>query len=502
MPFCVIVYKLLELAGEDALVRLRKAFLICASVVYLLCFGIRHAAALAASIVFNYAAWCVMEKINVDGAQDRHRKGHVPRKRTVAACAIAINVACLLVFKLTRFPMPMGISFYTFTQVAFLADALRGEAAVASFPDYLLHALFFPRFLQGPIVRYADTREMILSRLGRKVRAEHVLNGALLFSLGLGKKVLLADLLAREINFAYGVIPDLTRPDALLTILIYPMMLYFDFSAYCDMGMGVCRMMALDLPDNFRTPLRAASVAKLWKRWHISLTAFFTRYVYIPLGGNRKGEARRCLNTLIVFALSAFWHGTGWGFMIWGMMHGIALLLTARIDRVIDPLLLDGDGRPKHPVAALCQAVRVLLCYVYVCATYVFFRADSLQDAFKLFERTYGALVGYVSGPVSATFALDEVRYAVRAFAPDNAFLFRYGSMITVLAAGAVVLFAAPRAKDIADRITREASGLPGEKGSGAGMALLGICAVLCAALFVWSLISSGGVSTYVYVNF
>lgn len=528
LPAVLICYKLPERLAEETRVKVRSALLIVASVFFIVGFGWQCAVAVACSIAVN---GCVARRFlcgeaegNDAGKEDNNTKENDSVKnrglqKSILSLVIILDIATLVLLKVTTLPLPVGLSFYTFTQIAFLVDAYRGEITSFTIPEYLLHVLFFPKFLQGPIMRMEDTRRMITSRLQNPMTARNLLNGALLFSLGLFKKTLLADTLGRCVDTAYSLIPHLTRPDAVITILVFVAQLYFDFSAYCDMGRGCAWMMGLDLPDNFLQPLRTRNIVEYWKRWHMSLTGFFTRYLYIPLGGSRRGNARRYLNVLIVFLVSGFWHGTGVTFLVWGALHGVAYVCVTAVlgtlerergdsagsfvqeekqqkdnsSRIFNSTEKNGTGKVLSS-GTLPGAIQVAINYIFVSICYVFFRADNIADALKLFERTYGAAVSFVSDTIADTFYLDEIWYVVKVLPLANWEYRKYLCMAAVLLASAVLLFFVPDAKTLVLRND--------ERMQEGGSARSVLFVLLCTVLFVWALVSTSGVATYIYVNF
>ena len=195
-----------------------------------------------------------------------------------------------------------------------------------SFLDYAFFVSFFPQLIAGPIVLHQELIPRLQERKNRTFSVEGFYDGAALFILGLAKKVLLADSLAVLVSAEYSNIAMLDTPSAWAVVCWFTMELYFDFSGYSDMARGIAGMFGFALPENFNSPFRAASVREFWRRWHITLTRFLTQYVYYPLGGNRKGRARKCLNLMAVFLLSGLWHGASWTYIVWGLMHGAAVV--------------------------------------------------------------------------------------------------------------------------------------------------------------------------------
>ena len=231
----------------------------------------------------------------------------------------------------TDFPMlqillPVGISFYTFQQLAYLIDRCRGDAPRDSFFDYLTFMVYFPQLLQGPILLRSEFMGQLKEPERRRFHAERFSEGIQFFVFGLAKKVLLADTLAKAVNYGYSNVSMLDSISALLLAAGYLTELYFDFSGYCDMAVGLGKMIGLEVAENFDAPFHSASVKEFWRRWHMTLGRFFTRYVYIPLGGNRRGKMRTLCNVMIVMLLSGLWHGAAWTFVLWGFLHGVGMI--------------------------------------------------------------------------------------------------------------------------------------------------------------------------------
>ncbi len=258
------------------------------------------------------------------------------RRKAFLVTPLAANVGLLLFFKYTGFlvtnlnlllkteyvipkPLvPLGISFITFQQIAYLAAVYRGELERTELIDYLAYILYFPKLLMGPLTEPVDFIAQLNDPTAKRVNNDHIAQGLKIFSFGLLKKVILADTFAAAFAWGCENIDVLTSMDCFVVMLAYTFEIYFDFSGYSDMAVGVSRMLNITLPMNFDSPYKALSVRDFWKRWHISLTNFFTKYLYIPLGGSRKGKLFTYLNVMIVFIVSGVWHGAGWAFILWG----------------------------------------------------------------------------------------------------------------------------------------------------------------------------------------
>lgn len=272
-------------------------------------------------------------------------------------------------FTLRNILLPLGISFFTFQQVAFVVDSYRRKTDLPKFLDYCNFVTFFPQLIAGPIVLPEEMLPQFEDRANRRVNYENMFNGLFIFALGLGKKVLIADSIAVFANTGFDLMTTYTMAEAWLTSLSYSFQLYFDFSGYCDMAIGIGLMFNIKLPLNFNAPYRACDFQDFWRRWHMTLNRFLTQYLYIPLGGSRKGEVRTLVNIFIVFLVSGIWHGAGWTFIVWGILHGITMIVN-RLWK-------------KYGVT-LPNWIAIPLTFFFVNIFWVFFRADSLSDAMQI----------------------------------------------------------------------------------------------------------------------
>lgn len=263
---------------------------------------------------------------------------------------------------------PVGISFYTFQTMAYVIDVYRGEISAEKSPlSYALFVSFFPQLVAGPIERAGN----LLGQLKEKhtMRGENLLNGFWLMLRGFYKKVVVA-VIWRYMLIKYMLRRRMPEGGTVLGTAFFAVQIYCDFSGYTDIARGAARMMGIRLMENFRHPYRAVSIQDFWKRWHISLTCWFTDYVYIPLGGNRRGFAKRCRNVLIVFLLSGFWHGASWNFVVWGLIHGIYMVGAICLSQIRkDKKRILHPGGWLDSYAASCEyCVGVLSCsFTYRC---------------------------------------------------------------------------------------------------------------------------------------
>ena len=413
-----------------------------------------------------------------------------PYRRTKTAllvCGVLVNLGALGIFKYLNFflsnlslllgqsydpihlLLPLGISFFTFQQISYLIDARRGDAPSYSLSEYALFASFFPYVTSGPIAFHSEILPQIRNDRRRKPSACNLSRGLTAFSFGLFKKVLVADTLGKAADWGWANLESLNTPAALVTILAYSLQLYFDFAGYSDMASGVALCFNIELPMNFDSPYRARNIADFWRRWHITMTRFFTRYLYIPLGGSRRGLARTCVNTMIIFLVSGLWHGAAWTFILWGALHGVAMvasrLIRARTKRQL----------PLFPAW--------LLTFVFVNLCWVFFRAPSIAAGGQLLSRLAAGWGALPSG-LTDCFLTAEFQ-TLEQFVPLDPALF--GTLICVgflLAALAGSVF--PR--NMQQRLQSFKPTMP-------------LCLGTACLLF-WSVLSLSGVSTFLYFTF
>lgn len=366
--------------------------------------------------------------------------------------------------------MPVGISFYTFQQLAYLIDVYRGDAPVCSAPDYLTFMVYFPQILQGPILRYDELIGQLQEEKRRHFDAERFSKGIQHFTIGLAKKVLLADTLAKAVNFGYENVPLLDSPSAILLAVGYLFELYFDFSGYCDMAVGLGKLIGIEVIENFDSPFKSASVKEFWRRWHITLGRFFTKYVYIPLGGSRRGKVRTILNTLIIFLLSGLWHGANWTFVFWGLLHGIGVAW-------------DSLGILQLPKKWMRQTVT----FIYVCLAFVFFRAETISQGFLVLKAMIIPKWNGFLYQMGEALDISELYIMTKAFSMKAPELLTVANLVILLLLFviSIIVLAGQRTAVLVERATLNRK-----------------YTFLLALLFAWSVLSMAGVSTYIYFSF
>ncbi len=277
-------------------------------------------------------------------------------------------------FSIWEIALPAGISFYIFQSLSYSVDVYRGESPpVKSFWDFACYVALFPQLIAGPIVRYKTIADQLVDR---KHSIRKFSSGTALFIIGFAKKVLLADSMGGLVDAAFAA-DSLYMLDAWVGVIAYAFQLYFDFSGYSDMAIGLGRMVGFEFPRNFNAPYRATSITDFWRRWHISLSTFLRDYLYIPLGGNRKGTGRMYVNLALVMLLGGMWHGANWTFIAWGGFHGAVLILER----------LRGKGSYYERMPVVLQ---VAITFVLVLISWVFFRAATISHATEYLSAMFG----------------------------------------------------------------------------------------------------------------
>jgi D-alanyl-lipoteichoic acid acyltransferase DltB (MBOAT superfamily) len=366
------------------------AWLALASLFFYAWWDVRYLPLLLASICINYGAGRLL------GAS-----AGAARKRVLVA-ALTLNLGLLAYYKYANFfidsvtavavatgadaaslpwhgldiILPIGISFFTFTQIAFLVDCYRGEVREYRFLHYVLFVSYFPHLIAGPVLHHRDMMPQFADPANAHPRAANFAIGLSIFTIGLAKKVLIADNLSPLAIpvFAAGAQPTLI--EAWIGVLAYTFQLYFDFSGYSDMAIGLSRLFGVKLPLNFNSPYKAVNIADFWRRWHMTLSRFLRDYLYIPLGGSRRGEVMRYRNLMLTMLLGGLWHGAGWTFVIWGGLHGLYLVLQQAWQRAF------GAVRARWWPG--------VLTFFAVMLAWIFFRAPDVATAWDI----AGALVG------------------------------------------------------------------------------------------------------------
>lgn len=272
-------------------------------------------------------------------------------------------------------------------------DAYHNKVKEYTVIDYMLYVVYFPKILMGPIVKPSDIIPQFNQKAKKTIDTENLVKGISMFGIGLFKKVIFADTFAKAVAWGFSNIQVATSMDLILVMLAYTFQIYFDFSGYSDMAIGVSYMLNIELPINFDSPYKAYSIRDFWKRWHISLTKFLTEYLYIPLGGNRKGKLRTYLNTIIVFLVSGLWHGANWTFLLWGLLHGMFSIF----DRITEKF-----RKNIHP------AMQWMATFFVVNILWLLFRANSVSEWLLMLKRIGSMQSTAISEGLLQSFVLPE----------------------------------------------------------------------------------------------
>jgi alginate O-acetyltransferase complex protein AlgI len=472
-PIFLFLFLPLTLAAYFALPRSwRNGVLLVASLGFYAWGEAPYLLLVLASIAFNYILGTAIS-----------RATSVSRRRGWLAVAVTGNLGLLAVFKYANFavanvnalapilaitplavaaiPLPLGISFFTFHAISYVVDVYKRNAdAERNLPRFALYILLFPQLIAGPIIRWRDIAAQLRAREARLADFSY---GVRRFVLGLGKKVLIANTLGATADRIFALpAGDLTTPLAWLGIVCYTLQIYFDFSGYSDMAIGLMRMFGFRILENFNYPYISRSVREFWRRWHISLSNWFRDYLYIPLGGNRRGERRAYANLVLVFALCGLWHGASWPFVLWGAWHGLFLVIErAGLERILARI-----GPLTHFYTLLA-----------VMGGWVLFRCETLTQA----GHYYAALAGFASG--------DPLRH------PLAEFLNAQVALTLVIG----IVFAAPVARRLGrwrDRVAAQ----PGLRARGVLAADIAWSALVYVA--ACAMLAAGTYNPFIYFRF
>ncbi len=472
LPMCFIGYFTLNYFKRYTLAQF---FLLAMSLWFYAYFNINYLGIILVSIIFNYIIYLMFEKIQAKWA----------RKTLLITGGIA-NIGILIYFKYMDFfisnvnsifntnyaflniVLPLGISFFTFQQLSFVIDAYNREVPKYNIIHYASFVTFFPQLIAGPIVTHDELVPQFLDKRKKNINWDNLAKGIYIFVLGLAKKVLIADTFGNVANFGFSNVEALNTTSAIIIVLSYTIQIYFDFSGYSDMAIGIGKMFNIDLPLNFNSPYKALTINDFWDRWHMTLTRFFTRYIYIPLGGSRKGKYRTYLNVLIVFLVSGFWHGANWTFVLWGIMHGIFSIITRHFKKFFEKL---------HP------ALNWIITFGFINITWVLFRANSIGQALKILNRIAIFDFQPISQDILNCFRLTEFSWLVEKLNIESYFPYFILQMFVITA---IILILG--SKNAYEKMKEFKPSLKN--------------AIFTVCLLIWCIFSFSGVSTFLYFNF
>jgi D-alanyl-lipoteichoic acid acyltransferase DltB (MBOAT superfamily) len=379
VPVTVAIYFLLT---HHQYYRESKIWLLVASLVFYGWANPEYLLLIGTSMIVNFSV--------AKAISEREKLGF---KKTLLILGLLFNIGLLVYYKYADFfignfnyifsseynllniILPLGISFYTFQQIAFLVDSYKGLVKEYDFIYYGAFVTFFPQLISGPISHHKHILPQMLDRENARINPDNIAKGIFIFNMGLAKKIIIADTFGKVANSGYASFQMLEGWEGWVTTFAYSVQLYFDFSGYSDMAIGTGLLFNINLPINFNSPHRAHSIQEFYRRWHISLSTFMREYIYIPLGGNRKGELTTNINLFLTFLIGGLWHGANWTFVIWGAMNGLAL--------VIHRLFQKTKIGMNHFVA-------VAMTFLFVMFVRVFFRASEFSIAVDILGTMFG----------------------------------------------------------------------------------------------------------------
>jgi alginate O-acetyltransferase complex protein AlgI len=372
LPITFFIYFYLN---NQKLTEASKGFLVFSSLFFYSWWNILYLPLILGSMLFNFIIGNSLNKTSKIS------------KKSLLTFGIISNIALLGYFKYTdffienfnltfdtntellHFALPLAISFFTFQQIAYLVDSYRLETKEYDFVNYAVFVTFFPQLIAGPIVHHSEMMPQFSSVKTKVINYKNISIGIFIFSIGLFKKVVIADTFAVWATQGFDVATTLNLFEAWATSLSYTFQLYFDFSGYTDMAIGLALLFNIKLPINFNSPYKATDIQDFWRRWHITLSRFLKDYIYIPLGGNRKGEFRTYYNLMATFIIGGIWHGAGWTFIFWGFLHGLALVIHRTWSKL---------------GFKLWTWLAWLITFNFINIAWVFFRAKEWDDAVKI----------------------------------------------------------------------------------------------------------------------
>lgn len=472
LPLALIGYYGLNYTKKYTLANI---FLIAMSLWFYGYYNPSYLLVICTSILVNYTLTRIMDKMEIEGV-----------RKLILGIGILGNAASIFYFKYYDFfveningllntsfqlkyvVLPLGISFFTFQQMSYLVDAYRGQTKKYGFIEYALFVAYFPQLIAGPIVLHNEVIPQFRDTSKRSINNANMAKGIYIFALGLAKKVLIADTFGRATSWGFGMVSSLSSMEAIIVSIAYTLQLFFDFSGYCDMAIGIGYMFNIQLPQNFNSPYKAISIVDFWSRWHMSLTRFLRQYVYFPLGGSKKGTIRTYINIMVVFLVSGIWHGANWTYIVWGLLHGVLNCLNRMFER---------QWSKVHVV------VQWMATFATVSGLLVIFRANTLTEAMIFLKKIIWLGDFSIRNELKMCFALDELQLLDaglgRFFTSRVDGVFMWG----ILLLGFLLIFNAKNSSEIEFKTTK----------------VKGAFTVL---ILFWSIVSLAGVSEFLYFGF
>ncbi len=405
MPLCLIGYFILNHFKHY---KLSLTFLLIMSLWFYGYFNYSYLLIISSSIIINFTIYKLFTKFNAKGNWCK----------LFLIIGLIFNIGLLFYFKYFNFfvdnfnklfntsfnlkniILPLGISFFTFQQISFIIDAYKKEVPHYTFIEYATFVTFFPQLIAGPIVTHEELIPQFKDKKKKHLNWENFLKGVYIFTIGLAKKILLADVLGLAVSYGFTNIVTLDTTNAIIVILSYTFQIYFDFSGYSDMAIGLGKMLNVDLPINFNSPYKALTITDFWKRWNMTVTRFFKKYVYIPLGGSRcKSKFRNYFNIFMVYFLSGIWHGANWTFIIWGAIHGIFVVITKYF---------------KNFFQKIPKILSWIITFSFINLTGIIVRARNISDAIIFLKQIFKFNFGPIAKSILECFNVKELDYILK----------------------------------------------------------------------------------------
>lgn len=473
LPLCIILYFALNRKGWHRLALLE---LLLMSFWFYASNHVQYLLILMSSIVFNW----VCSRLLLG------QKGRV--KKIILWFGIGLNIGIIFYFKYFNFfvdninlifkssyvvekiLLPLGISFFTFQQISYLIDSGRGETKEYSFLEYAVFVSFFPQLVAGPIVLHDEIIPQFRDPDRKAFDYYNIANGLWVLAAGLVKKVIIADTFGNAVAWGYKNYDTVSSLEIFLIMLFYTFQIYFDFSGYSDMAIGIGKMFNIDLPMNFDSPYQSYSITEFWGRWHMTLTRFLRKYIYFPLGGSRKGNIRTYVNVFAVFLISGIWHGANWTFIVWGMVHGVANILNRIFAKTWEKWN---------------QVFRWICTFIFINCTWLIFRSDSVGQAVIWIKRMLCMDSFSISSELMECFDLTEFSFLSDIIKPIGILAYKINGFY-MWAFLAISLFIVLNVENM-HKVKFKASISK---------------AIVTTLFFLWSIVSLAGITTFLYFNF
>ena len=472
LPVSVIGYFLVNKYSKNK--NLGNYYLLAASVIFYCYAGVKNSLILLTSVIVNYFLSLQIKK------KEKYKK-------YLLIVALVFNVGLLLYFKYTNFfvanfnslfnlditfknvILPLGISFFTFQQIAYIINIYKNKLNHISFSEYALFILYFPKLIMGPLIEPDKFIEQIRDENKKSLNSDNIIVGIRMFNIGLFKKLLLADIFAKAVTWGFSNYEAVSSLDWIIISLSYTFEIYFDFSGYSDMAIGISKMLNIDLPINFNSPYKSYSMREFWKRWHMSLTNFLTNYIYIPLGGSKKGKIRTYINMVLVFVISGIWHGANWTFILWGLLNGA----ICAVERFL------GD-KTKN----IHNGFKWCMNFTIINLLWLLFRAESITQWLDIIKRTVSLSNISISSGLINAFSLPELSiiYKLTGLSYFNNRIYGF-TMIAYLLLGFFIVLCF---KNTSEKEYKNTA----------------FSAIVSAILLIWGILSLGSISTFVYFGF